>query len=224
MSDRPSSGLAVSLLILLPVVAIVAYLAFSYNGIVDDEEEVFTAWSQVESAYQRRADLVPNLVKTVQAFADQEMMAIVAVTDARAEALKALAQSAADAAAASDAATKTTADSKDRLADEQHMGEVARAQKAAADKLTAVIVMTEAYPDLRSSDNFLALQDQLEGTENRINMARIAFNEKAGDFNARIRRIPGSLLAGLGGFKRKAYFKADEGAEKAVPVEFPSPQ
>lgn len=224
MSDKSSSGLAVTLLILLPVVAVVGYLSYSYNGIIDDEEEVFTAWSQVESAYQRRADLVPNLVKTVQAFADQEMMAVVAVTDARAEALKGLTQTAADAAAASDAAAKAAAGGKDLLDDEQRMGDVARAQKAAADKLTAVIVMAEAYPDLRSSDNFLALQDQLEGTENRINMARTAFNAKAGDFNARIRRIPGSLLAGLGGFKRKAYFKADEGADRAVAVEFPQPQ
>lgn len=218
--SKMSSHLASGLFIILPAIAIIGTLSWSYNGIVSKEEEVFSAWSQVESNYQRRADLVPNLVKTVQAYAEHELSAVLIVADARTEGLKALAQAAGQATTAADVAAKTLANSQDKLSDDAHMKDIAAAQKQVGNSITAMMVMAEAYPALRASDNFLALQDQLEGAENRINTARMSFNDKAQVYNAAIRRIPGSLLAGLGGFQRKAYFEADAGAEKAADVNF----
>lgn len=220
MQKNLSSGLSVTLFVLVPVILIVGFLSVSYNGIVSKEEEVFGAWSQVESNYQRRADLVPNLVKTVQAYADHERQTLKEVTVERTAWLNPLVESAEGLAAATADADKATVGSKDKLSDEEHMKAVSLSQKAVTDKLTRFMGVVEGYPSLRASDNFLALQDQLEGAENRINTARMAFNDKAREFNASIRRIPGSLMAGLGGFKRKAYFEADQGAEKAPEANF----
>jgi LemA protein len=142
------------------------------------------------------------------------------VTEARAAALKSLAQAAEILAAANDEAGKKMIGSKDQLSDEQHMKEVSASQKVVTDKFSQFMLSVEHYPNLRAADNFLVLQDQLEGAENRINIARMAFNDSAKEFNASIRRIPGSLMAGFGNFKRKAYFEADAGAEKAPQVNF----
>lgn len=218
--SKSSSGLAAGLFIVVPVAAVLGVLAWSYNGLVSKEEAVFSAWAQVESNYQRRADLVPNLVKTVQAYADHELSAIMVVADGRAEALKALAQSASDVAVAARSAGDMAAGGREKLSDEAYVRSVADAQKQAGAKISALMAMAEAYPDLRASDNFMVLQDQLEGAENRINTARMAFNENAQSYNAAIRRLPGSLLATLGGFQRKAYFEADAGAERAPAVGF----
>lgn len=219
MSAQKSS-LGIVLLLLVPVIAIAAYITVSYNSILTTEEQVFTAWSQVESTYQRRADLIPNLVKTVQTYADHEKSLITDVTDARAEALQSLAGTAQGLSETAEKAGQVTAGSKEKLSDDAHMGQIASVQKDVQEKVTALMVMAEAYPTLRASDNFMALQDQIEGTENRINVARMAFNEKAGEFNASIRRIPGNLVASWGGFKRKAYFQADAGSNKALSVQF----
>jgi LemA protein len=219
MSEKPSS-LGGVLIVLVPLIAIAAYLAMSYNGILSSEEEVFTAWAQVESNYQRRADLIPSLIKTVKAYADHERSVIIDATDARVKGLQALTESAQALSHSTEEANKTTLGSKDKLSDEAHMTEINSHQKDVKDHLTAFVMMAEAYPNLKAGDNFMALQDQIEGTENRINVSRLAFNEKAGEFNAAIRRIPGNLMAGLGGFKRKAYFQADAGASKAVIPDF----
>lgn len=212
-----TSSLGLILILLLPLMGIAAYLAASYNSILGKEEEVFTAWSQVESTYQRRADLIPGLVKTVQGYAEHEKTVIQNATDARAQAAERLA---AAAGALAQAEAPRAGAGADTLGDEGKMAGIARQQKEVGDRIRALMVMSEAYPQLRASDNFLALQDQLEGAENRINVARMAFNEKAGDFNAAIRAIPGNVMAALGGFKRKAYFKADEGAAAAPSVSF----
>lgn len=218
--SKTSSGLAAGLLIILPAVAIIGTLAWSYNGIVTKEEKVFSAWSQVESNYQRRADLVPNLVKTVQAYADHEISAVIAVADDRAESLKALALAAQEANATTKSATQTLSGGTEKLSDTAYIKNVAAAQNQSREKISVLLAMTEAYPALRASDNFLALQDQLEGAENRINTARMSFNETAQTYNAAIRRLPGSLLANLGGFQRKAYFEAGNGAEKSPTIDF----
>lgn len=219
MSTQKSS-LGIILILLVPVITIAAYLIHSYNGILTAEEEVLTAWSQVESNYQRRADLVPNLVKTVQAYAGHEKSLITDVTDARAKALQSLTGAAQELTDATATAGSLTSGSKEKLSDETHMAAVAGAQKDVNSRITALMAMTEAYPNLKASDNFLALQDQLEGTENRINIARMTFNERAGEFNASIRRIPGTLVASWGGFKRKAYFQSDAEASKAPALQF----
>lgn len=194
-------------------------MAWSWNGLIGKEEAVISAWSQVESNYQRRADLVPNLVKTVSAFAQHERETLTSVTEARGKNLAAISESLI---AAQNKAAKLVEGGKEKLSDEQYMKNVAQAQAMLGTQMRGVFALAENYPTLRSSESFLQLQAQLEGTENRINVARMNFNEEAKEFNSSIRRFPGAILAGFGDFKRKAYFEADDGAEKAVKVEFGS--
>ena len=201
MSKEITKGVSL-FIILLPIVLSVIGFVWIYNELVNKEEEVLASWAQVETNYQRRTDLVPNLVESVKSFVDHEEKVLTAVTQSRQKVLNVM---------------KGVVD---KLEDEAALSAVARAQKELGDDVTRLFGLVENYPNLRSSDNFLALQDQLEGTENRINVARMVFNESVRDYNGAIRKMPGALIAGMGDFKRKAYFKADEGANKAVKVDF----
>lgn len=208
---------ALSLIVIfLPILLCVFVFMYLYNNIVSQEEEVVASWSQVESQYQRRADLIPNLVNTVKGYAKQEKEVLVEVTAQRAklaEALASIKQTKSDAEAlGKDAAS--------HLDDDAYMARLAAAQGQLGKAVTGIFALVENYPELKSSDNFMALQDQLEGTENRINIARILFNQTVRDYNKAIRVIPGSLVAGMGGFKRKAYFEADDASKESAKVEF----
>ena len=190
--------------ILISVVALVAILALwavsAYNNLVVAQESVTTEWANVESQYQRRADLIPNLVSTVKGYAAHEQETFEAVVSARAK------------------ATQMTVDA-DNLTPEK-LQEFQAAQGEVGAALGRLLMITENYPELKANQNFMALQEQLEGTENRIQVARQKFNLTAKTYNTTIRRFPTNILAGMFGFDAKAYFEAEIGAEKAPTVEF----
>ncbi|MDX5327148.1 MAG: LemA family protein [Bacteroidota bacterium] len=171
-----------------------------YNKMVDMEVRTEQQWANVESAYQRRADLIPNLVNTVKGYADFEQETLTRVIEARAK------------------ATSVTL-SPDNLSPE-NIQKFEAAQGELSSALSRLLVTVERYPDLKANQNFLQLQNQLEGTENRINVERNRFNEVVGNYNAFIRKFPNSLIAGLGGFDKKGFFEASSGAENAPKVEF----
>ena len=184
------------LVIVIAVVGIIALWAFSgYNGMVDSQEAATTALSNVETQYQRRADMMPQLVKIVKAYAKHEKETFDAVTKAR------------------NAATQIHLDV-DNLTPEK-MKEYEVAQNEVAQAFSRLIAVAEAYPELKASDNFKSLQIQEEGTENRINEARKKYNESVQEYNQTVRHFPNSLLAGIFGFKKMTNFTAVEGAEKA---------
>ncbi len=191
-------------LITIIVVAILGLLVIwgvgKYNAIVTAEENVETAWAQVEAQYQRRADLIPNLVSTVKGYAAHESETLESVVAARSKATSLTV----------DAANLTP----EQLADYQ----AAQGELGAA--LGRLLAITESYPDLKANTNFLDLQKQLEGTENRIAVARMTFNEQARAFNTLIRRFPTNLIAGICGFDKKPYFEAEAGAAQAPEVAF----
>ncbi len=188
-------------MIIIGVIALVAIWGISvYNGLVTMEEDVNGQWSNVETQYQRRADLIPNLVSTVKGYASHEQETLEGVIQARS------------------AATQIKVDVNDLT--EEKLAEFQKAQGTVTSALGKLLAITENYPDLKANQNFLELQAQLEGTENRINVARTNFNNTAKEFNTAIRRFPKSILAGLFGFKKRAYFEAAEGAEQAPKVEF----
>lgn len=190
--------------IVMTVIAVVAIIAFwlmrGYNQMVTAEEEVLKEWAQVENQYQRRADLIPNLVSTVKGYAAHESETLDAVVNARAK------------------VTQMTIGA-DELT-EENIRAYQEAQGEVGAALGRLLMITENYPDLKANQNFLELQSQLEGTENRITVARNAFNTRAQAFNTMIRRFPKNIIAGLFGFEKKAYFEAETGAEKAPVVEF----
>ena len=188
-------------IVLLVVLALaVVWGIRQYNKIVTLEEGVEAAWGQVENVYQRRADLVPNLVATVKGYASHESKTLTDVIDARAR------------------ATQISVNPADLDPDE--IAKFQQAQTELSGALGRLLVSVEQYPDLKASQNFLDLQAQLEGTENRITVERKKFNEAAQAFNAKIRRFPVNLLARMGNFEKKGYFKAEEGAETAPEVSF----
>ncbi|HXV63924.1 MAG TPA: LemA family protein [Vicinamibacteria bacterium] len=172
-----------------------------YNGLVDQDERVDAAWAQVENAYQRRADLIPNLVKTVEGAADFERETLTEVIDARAR------------------ATQVQLNA-DELANPEALARFQQAQDSLGSALGRLLVVIERYPELKANQNFLQLQDELAGTENRIGVERQRFNEAAQVYNAQRRRFPTRLVASWFGFEEKAYFEAVEGAEQAPQVEF----
>jgi LemA protein len=188
---------------LLPIVIIVL-LAFwvmsSYNGIIGKEENVNESWAKVESSYQRRSDLIGNLVKTVKGAADFEKGTLEAVINARSK------------------ATSVSIDPSN-ITPEQ-LAEFNKAQSGLSSALSRLLVSVERYPELKANQNFLELQSQLEGTENRINVARDRFNESAKTYNTTVRKFPASLVASIFGFDKKAYYEAEEGSEKAPEVNF----
>ena len=172
----------------------------TYNTMVTQDEGVKTAWSQVENQYQRRMDLIPNLVNTVKGYATHEKETLEGVVSARAE------------------ATKTTIDPSNL--NEESMKKFQAAQGELSSALSRLMLVIERYPDLKANQNFSELQAQLEGTENRISVERKRFNETAQSYNTYIRSFPTNILAGMFGFQPKAYFSAESGAEKAPKVEF----
>ena len=190
-----------STIILIAAIAAVAMWAISaYNGMVKMDESVSTAWSNVENQYQRRADLIPNLVNTVKGYAAHEKETFEAVVSARSK------------------ATQMTVDA-DNLTPEK-LQEYQKAQGEIGAALGRLLAITENYPELKANENFKELQAQLEGTENRISVERRNFNEVARSYNTSIRTFPKSLLAGMFGFDKRPYFEAEEGANKAPEVKF----
>ena len=194
------------LLITLGVVALIIVIAFmffggAYNQFVTGEEKVKESWAQVENVYQRRADLIPNLVETVKGYAAHEKSTLQSVTDARARVSE----------------MKITPDV---VNDPQALANFQAAQGALSSALSRLLAVVERYPDLKASQNFLALQSQLEGTENRITVERRRYNDSARAFNTMIRQFPNNFLAKMYGFSNKAYFEAEKGAEKAPKVSF----
>lgn len=183
------------------VVVLVLYGISVNNSLVDKQETVNQSWAQVENQYQRRADLVPNLVNTVKGAADFEQETLTNVIEARSRAT-------------------SIQVSADDLNDPQKVEQFRQAQQQLSGALSRLLVTVEKYPELKANQNFRDLQVQLEGTENRIAVERQRFNEAVQSYNTSIRRFPGNLFAGLLGFEDKAYFKADEGAEAAPEVNF----
>jgi LemA protein len=194
----------VALLIVVGLVAVIVIVALSlvgsYNGFVSSSQEVDKQWAQVETVYQRRADLIPNLVKTVEGAANFEKSTLLEVTQARAS--------------VGQVNIGQAPTSPDQLEKFQ------QAQDKLSGALGRLLVVAERYPDLKSNSNFLQLQAQLEGTENRISVERNKFNEVVQRYNTRIQSFPGVLLAGLFHFQPRPYFKAVAGAETAPKVEF----
>ena len=190
-----------STIILIAVIAIAAIWGVSaYNGLVKMDESVNTAWSNVENQYQRRADLIPNLVNTVKGYAAHEKETLEAVMAARSK------------------ATQMTIDA-DNLTPEK-LQEYQKAQGEIGAALGRLLAITEAYPDLKANENFKELQAQLEGTENRISVERRNFNEVARSYNTAIRTFPRTIIAGMFGFEKRPYFEAEEGANNAPEVKF----
>lgn len=188
--------------IILIVIAVIAVIwgVSAYNGLVTMDENVNTEWANVETQYQRRADLIPNLVNTVKGYAAHESETLESVIAARSK------------------ATQITIDPANLTPEK--LAEYQEAQGAVTSALGKLLAISESYPDLKANQNFLELQAQLEGTENRINEARRKFNNVAKEYNTAIRRFPKSLLAGMFGFDKRAYFEAAEGAQNAPVVEF----
>jgi LemA protein len=170
------------------------------NRMITAEEGVNGAWAQVENVYQRRMDLIPNLVNTVKGAADFERGTLEAVIDARSK------------------ATSVQVDA-DNLS-EENIAAFQKAQDGLSTALSRLMVTVERYPELKATQNFRDLQAQLEGTENRITVERNKFNEVVKAYNTMIRKFPNSIIAGIGGFEKKGYFKASEGADKAPEVNF----
>lgn len=172
-----------------------------YNTLVSLEEKVSSAWSQVENQYQRRADLIPNLVKTVEGAADFEKSVLTEVTEMRSRVGQ----------------TKITAED---LNDPEKFEKYQKAQDGLSSALSRLLMVVENYPQLRSNENFLQLQSQLEGTENRISVERKKFNEAVQEFNTTARSFPTLIMAKIFGFKEKQYFKGKEGSDQAPDVKF----
>lgn len=192
-------------LITVTVIAVIVLALFfwvknSYNGLVKADEQVKSAWSQVENVYQRRADLIPNLVATVKGYADHESETLESVVEARSK------------------ATRISIDPENL--DPDRIAEFQEAQGELSQALGRLIMLQENYPDLKANQNFRDLQAQLEGTENRISTERMKFNETARNYNTMVRSFPKNIIASMFGFDTKGYFEASEGAETAPKVEF----
>jgi LemA protein len=172
----------------------------SYNNMVAMEEGVAAQWSQVENVYQRRADLIPNLVNTVKGYAEHERETLEAVINARAK------------------ATSVTVDPSNL--DAASLQNFQEAQSGLSSALNRLMVVMEQYPNLKANENFMNLQAQLEGTENRIAVERMKFNDAARAFNTYIRKFPKNIYASIFDFEKKAYFEAEKGAEQAPEVQF----
>ncbi len=193
-----------SLIILISIIVVVVLIAWYgisiNNKMVKADEAVMAQWAKVENQYQRRADLIPNLVNTVKGYASHEKETLDAVVNARAK------------------ATQVTIDP-DNL-NEASLKEYQAAQGELSQALGRLLMVTENYPDLKANQNFLELQAQLEGTENRISTERTRYTDMVRDYNTMIRRFPASIIAGIGGFDKKPQFTAEAGAEKAPEVNF----
>lgn len=192
---------------IIVLIAVLGFLAITvmwgigqYNNMVQANEAVSTQWANVESQYQRRSDLIPNLVNTVKGYAKHEEGTFTAVVEARAK------------------ATQTVIDPANMT--EENMAQFQAAQSQLSSSLSRLLVTVEQYPELKANQNFLELQAQLEGTENRISVERQRFNESARAFNTLILKFPRSIIANMTGFEKKIYFKSEAGAEAAPTVTF----
>jgi LemA protein len=191
------SGLGVLIVVAL---ALIAWGVSIYNGLVKEQENVEKAWGNVENVYQRRADLIPNLVETVKGYAKHEQETLEGVIEARAN------------------ATSIKIDPSNMTPED--LQKYQAAQGDVTNALSRLIAVSEAYPDLKANQNFLELQNQLEGSENRIAVERNKFNEAAQTYNTKRRTFPTSIIASIFGFGDKPYFQAQEGADKAPKVDF----
>lgn len=191
----------VTLISIIAVVAIlILWIVSSYNKLVNNDEAVIKAWANVESQYQRRADLIPNLVNTVKGYAQHESQTLEDVVAARAK------------------ATSIQIDPSN-ITPEQ-LQQYQQAQNQVGSALGRLLAVAESYPDLKANENFRDLQVQLEGTENRIQKSRTEYNEAVRDYNLRVRRFPGNIVASIFGFDTKTPFQSEAGSEKAPTVEF----
>ena len=188
------------IIVIVVLVVLIGYSVSSYSSMVTQEEKVGTAWSNVENQYQRRSDLIPNLVNTVKGYAAHEKETFDAVVSARAK------------------ATQMSIDIDDLTPEK--LAAYQRAQGEIGSALGRLLAVTENYPDLKANENFKELQAQLEGTENRISVERRKFNETAREYNTAIRRFPKNIFAGIFGFEKRPYFEAEEGAAQAPEVKF----
>jgi LemA protein len=216
MNKSLSTGLAIIVLLIVPVLLWVWF----HNSLVAKEEAVFEAWAQTESNFQRRADLIPALIDTVSRYLKHESETFTGVAQARGDAQAALSRTVGELIEAQKGLTAEQRERGQVLEDDEALKELYAAQARVGRSITQLFGVMEGYPELRSSDQFLELQAQLEGTENRINVARIRFNDAVNAYNAAIRRLPGSLVASVGNFQRKAYFRSDEEARDAPALEF----
>lgn len=194
---KKNKGLIITIVV---IVLVALWGILSYNGLVGMDENVSNQWANVETQYQRRSDLIPNLVNTVKGYAKHESQTLEAVMAARSQ------------------ATQVKIDPSNCTPQQ-----LAAYQKAQGDVTTALgklLAITENYPDLKANQNFLELQSQLEGTENRINVARKDFNDSAKEYNTSLRRFPRNIIASMFGFEKRNYFEAEAGAEKTPKVEF----
>lgn len=193
-------GLIITLVILFVILIFILQGIGMYNSLVKSEEAVNAQWANVENVYQRRADLIPNLVNTVKGYANFEQKTLTDVIEARAKA--------------------TSVQINPERLDEASLQKFQAAQDGLSSALARLMVVVERYPELKANQNFLELQSQLEGTENRIAVERRKFNEMAQAYNTNIRTFPRNIFASMFGFEKKAYFQAAEGAETAPKVEF----
>ena len=195
-------GILITLAVIVGIV-VLWFMIFGgvYNGLVAREEGVTSAWAQVENVYQRRMDLVPNLVSTVKGYAAHESETLQNVVEARSK-------------------ISQTNISSDAISDPSKLQAFQKMQGQLSSALSRLMVVVERYPDLKASKNFLALQSQLEGTENRISVERRRFNEAARNFNTYRRKFPNVIISNMMDFQKKAYFESDEGAQKAPQVQF----
>lgn len=190
-----------STIITLVVIGLVAIWSISgYNSLVSSDEEAQTKWADVETQYQRRADLIPNLVNTVKGYAAHESETLQAVVEARAK------------------ATSVGIDPSNMSAEQ--IANFQKAQDGVSSALSKLLVTVEKYPDLKANENFKELQAQLEGTENRISVARRDYNDASRQYNTSLRSFPKNILASLFGFEKRAYFEAQTGTEQAPSVQF----
>jgi LemA protein len=195
-----SKGWIVLIVVVGVIFLLIAWATGINNNLVTKEEGVNQAWANVENVYQRRLDLIPNLVNTVKGVAKFEQQTLTAVIEARAKA--------------------TSVQINPKNLDEGSLQKFQEAQNGVSSALGRLMVVVEKYPELKATQNFSELQAQLEGTENRITVERMKFNESAQDYNTYLRRFPNSMFAGMLGFQKKAYFQAQAGAEKAPQVQF----
>ncbi len=189
-------------IVVLVVIVIYSSLKGTYNGLVTGEETVNKSWADVQGAYQRRADLIPNLVSTVKGYANFEQQTLIKVIEQRAN------------------ATKPTINIDPAKLNENTLAQFQKAQDELGSSLSRLMVVVEKYPDLKANQNFLQLQAQLEGTENRINVERRNFNDAVQQYDTKLRKFPTNIIAGMFGFEKKPYFQAQAGADTAPKVNF----
>jgi LemA protein len=201
MTKGMKLGLGCLAIIIIAVLVTGISAKNTYNGLVEEQQTVEKAWSQVENVYQRRMDLIPNLVATVKGYAAHESQVLEAVTASRSQ-------------------VGSIQVSKDILNSPEQFQKFQQAQAGLTSALSRLMVVMERYPDLKANQNFLELQSQLEGTENRITVERMRFNEAAQAYNTKVLQFPGMIFARLFGFQKKSYFQSAQGSEKAPVIDF----